>query len=317
MIDSTELSPGSQHAAVNTTPSPGKLLRRARESAGMHIGTLAVMLKVPVKKLEALESDRWDLLPDAVFVRALAASVCRTLKVDPTEVLEHLPVALPKLTPNSGGVNASYRTAPGPGAGVSLVSQLSRPLGLAVLALLLAALGLVFWPGLQAPPVGPGVPGGPMTKDAGIASPAPAIPIDSVAANTAASPASAPIVGDARSPDSTSTALSSPSVAVAAQEPATVPVESANSKAESQVLPDQTMVVFKTTGPSWVQVTDARGVVVLKKLMGAGESAAAAGVLPLAVLVGRVDATTVEIRGKPFDMTAVARDNVARFEVKP
>ena len=47
------------------------------------------------------------------------------------------------------------------------------------------------------------------------------------------------------------------------------------------------------------------------------ESAAAAGVLPLVVLVGRVDATTVEIRGKPFDMTAVTRDNVARFEVKP
>ena len=64
-------------------PSAGTLLRQAREAAGMHIGALSVSLKVPVKKLEALEADRLDLLPDAVFARALAASVCRTLKADP------------------------------------------------------------------------------------------------------------------------------------------------------------------------------------------------------------------------------------------
>ncbi len=317
MIDSTELSPGTQPAAVNTAPSPGKLLRRARESAGMHIGTLAVMLKVPVKKLEALESDRWDLLPDAVFIRALAASVCRTLKVDPAEVLEHLPVALPKLTPNGGGVNAPFRSVPGPGTGVSLTSQLSRPLGLAVLALMLGALGLVFWPGYQRAPSDPGVGGGPVAKDAGTSSPTPAPPTDSVAANTAASPASAPFVDAAGSRDSTSTTLSSPSLVVEAQSPVMVPVESPSSRSEPQVPPAETMVMFKTTGPSWVQVTDAKGAVVLRKLMGPGESATAAGVLPLAILVGRVDVTTVEIRGKPFDLATIARDNVARFEVKP
>ena len=53
----------------------GDMLRSARESRGMQIAALAVLLKVPVKKLEALESNRFDLLPDAVFVRALAASV--------------------------------------------------------------------------------------------------------------------------------------------------------------------------------------------------------------------------------------------------
>ena len=45
-------------------PCAGALLRQAREASGLHIAALAVLLKVPVKKLEALESDRLDLLPD-------------------------------------------------------------------------------------------------------------------------------------------------------------------------------------------------------------------------------------------------------------
>ena len=73
------------------SPSAGTLLRQAREASGLHIGALSVALKVPVKKLEALEADQHELLPDAVFTRALAASVCRTLKIDPGLVLSRLP----------------------------------------------------------------------------------------------------------------------------------------------------------------------------------------------------------------------------------
>jgi cytoskeleton protein RodZ len=48
----------------------GALLRDAREAAGLHIAALAVALKVPVAKLEALEADNFSALPDMVFVRA-------------------------------------------------------------------------------------------------------------------------------------------------------------------------------------------------------------------------------------------------------
>ena len=75
-------------------------------------------------------------------------------------------------------------------------------------------------------------------------------------------------------------------------------------------------VVFKAKGESWIQVTDARGGVPLRKLLAAGESAGASGPLPLAVTVGSVSATDVQVRGKPFDLAPVSRDNVARFEVK-
>jgi cytoskeleton protein RodZ len=38
--------------------------------------------------------------------------------------------------------------------------------------------------------------------------------------------------------------------------------------------------------------------------------------MPLAVVVGRADAIEVQVRGLAFDLTSVAKDNVARFEVK-
>jgi cytoskeleton protein RodZ len=76
------------------------------------------------------------------------------------------------------------------------------------------------------------------------------------------------------------------------------------------------IVVFRAKGPSWIQVTDATGIAVLKKELGDGETASAAGALPLAVVVGRADMTTVEVRGKPMDLAPLAKNNVARFEVK-
>jgi len=76
------------------------------------------------------------------------------------------------------------------------------------------------------------------------------------------------------------------------------------------------VVAFRTKGQSWVQVTDATGTVVFRKLMESGETAAVNGRLPLAITVGSVQATEVEVRGKPYNLAPVSKDNVARFEVK-
>jgi cytoskeleton protein RodZ len=87
------LQPDPARAAQGTLPSAGApiQLRQAREMAGLHVAVLASMLKVPVKKLEALEAGRFDQLPDLTFARALAQSVCRQLKVDPAPILAALP----------------------------------------------------------------------------------------------------------------------------------------------------------------------------------------------------------------------------------
>src|SRR5687768_11256537 len=92
----------------------GALLRAAREKQGLHIAALAAAIKVSPRKLDALENDRWSELPDATFTRALAQTVCRTLKIDAKPVLDLLPaVGGAALEHASVGLNTPFRERPG------------------------------------------------------------------------------------------------------------------------------------------------------------------------------------------------------------
>ena len=322
----------AQGAPVQAGPSAGTLLREAREAAGLHIAALAVSLKVPVRKLEALEADRLDLLPDAVFVRALASSVCRTLKMDPAPVLERLPqTAAPRLVRDSGGINTPFR-APSDGRNPSWFDQLSKPVFLAVFALLLGALVLIFLPSARQDDAA--APGKPEVTSAAVpASPvaapeaAPAVavvpaPVPAPTPAPAPAPASLPVPPPAAqptaviSPGSAATPAKtvSPTFSVAVSTPTVISPTAVVTPAVP--LPTTGIVVFKTQGESWVEVTDAKGVIAVRKTLAPGEVVGASGALPLAVVIGRANATRVEVRGRPFDLNAVAKDNVARFEVK-
>jgi cytoskeleton protein RodZ len=95
-------------------PTAGRLLREARERQGLHIAALAASIKVTQKKLELLEADRFDALPDATFTRALAQTVCRALKIDSAAVLRLLPPpAGHRLEQVGEGLNAPFRERPG------------------------------------------------------------------------------------------------------------------------------------------------------------------------------------------------------------
>ncbi|HEX2547534.1 MAG TPA: helix-turn-helix domain-containing protein [Ramlibacter sp.] len=343
----------------NATPvdgvTAGKLLREAREAAGLHLDTLAANLKVPPAKLDALENDRYDLLPDAVFVRGLASSVCRTLKLDPQPVLQRLPqTGQPRLMQDNERINAPFRS-PNDGPAPGLLDQLGRPVVLTVAALLLGALVLVFLPLVQRgietvaqasrqpdpvmPPPGAAVtlpeaapegsaapmPGNAASAALPAAMPAPAPgPAPTAAAVTPAPDANAvprttgPGEVQAGNPQLRASTSTSMAPAAAAPQPAAAaqPAASAAATAASGAPGARGVVVFRTRGPSWVQVTDATGTTVLRKLMEPGESAGVNGALPLTVTVGSAENTEVQVRGKPYNLAPVSRDNVARFEVK-
>lgn len=270
----------------------GMMLRNAREAAGLHVAALAVSMKIPVKKLEALEADRLDLLLDAVFVRAFAASVCRALKIDAAPILAKLPqISVPRLNVGSNGINAPFRVPGGPSA-MSAANFVSKPWMWAVVGLLLAALLLVFWPQSQTP------------EPAQSADQLPAVlfPTQNQSAATAA-PSESP--SDAIPKPSAPTSLLGEAVT-----PPQTQIVQEDSTANAQV------VVFKASGPSWVEVTDSKGVVQVRKTLSSGESLGVSGALPLSVIVGRADVIEVEVRGKALGIMPIAKDNVARFEVK-
>ena len=327
-------SSSSDVDALMAQISAGGLLKQAREAAGLHIAALAVALKVPVKKLEALESDRFDLLPDAVFVRALASSVCRTLKIDPAQVLQRLPqTSSPRLTYQGASINAPFR-APGDGPSPSIWTQISRPAVLAGLILLMGALVLIFFPALKTGVSGAksdalsGMADGEPVKVAAVP---PAFPAAVVRANDqadAAKPfaadrepappemaASSALLTPAQVSGVTSASPVTPASPARPSETVVQPIAAPGNPA-SAALTSTGIVVFSAKSDSWVEVTDSKGQVVLRRILNAGEVVGATGALPLAAIVGRADVTSVQVRGKAFDLSAVAKDNVARFEVR-
>ncbi len=328
-----------EDVAVASVPplSAGALLRQAREAAGMHVAALAVALKVPVSKLEALESDRYDQLPDAVFVRALASSVCRTLRIDPAPVLERLPqTQAPRLNPDDAGINTPFR-AQNERRNRLVSEHRFSPTLLAVPLLCLGALAIYLWPRFS-----PSVPepAAPLTSPGAVVqaapepepAPPPVVaqasegPAPPPAAATPAAPAPTPAptpVAPAAAPASVPAPTPAPPPASAsASAPAAVPAQPAPAASPAAavaapVAPSAASVLsFSASGSSWIKVTDANGQVTFQKTLSAGETASAGGVPPLTVVVGKVDATQVQVRGKAFDLQSVARDNVARFEVK-
>ena len=304
---------GAALEAASDGPTAGALLRQAREAQGLHVAALAVALKVPVRKVEALEDDRYDLMTDSVFVRGLAASVCRTLKIDPQPILARLPqTTAPRLVRDNDGINTPFR-APSDGPPVKWTGQVTKPVYLIVFALLLGAGVLVFVPvtlrdesakatGRFEPTPAPAEPAPPVVVPIA-AEPAPAlVAVASMPAPVAAkpelepAPAPAPVVAPAP--------VAASPAAVAAAPFSSAPAASG-------------VVVIRATGPSWVEITDAKGTVPVRKMLAAGESAVANGPLPIHVIVGRSDMTQVLVRGKPFDLKPFTRsDNLARFDVK-
>ncbi|MEO5677476.1 MAG: helix-turn-helix transcriptional regulator, partial [Usitatibacter sp.] len=138
---------GLEPASVGQGDSAGALLRAAREKRGLHIAALAASIKVSPRKLEALEADRHDELPDLTFTRALAQTVCRALKIDAEPVLAKLPLAgnLPKLARLGDGLNTRFREAPGR-RDPREFGLLRKPVFWATLVVLLGALVLALLP---------------------------------------------------------------------------------------------------------------------------------------------------------------------------
>ena len=137
------MEPTSEGLATQAATA-GAWLRNARQQRGLHIAALAVMLKVPQAKLEALEADRFDELPDATFARALATAMCRALKVDSAPVLAMLPRTRDREFDVRPGLNQPFRErGAGPIDG-GLLGLVARPVVWGPVLLLVAA-AAIYW----------------------------------------------------------------------------------------------------------------------------------------------------------------------------
>ena len=283
------------------------MLRAAREKQGLHIAALAAAIKVSPRKLDALENDRWHELPDATFTRALAQTVCRTLKVDARPVLDKLPPsASTTLEPREASLNEPFRDRPGREE-PSFASTAVRPMVWGAAVLMVAAVSVYFvpadlWSRFSVPAVATVPVAKPVVPAAAVPALAPpamdaAAVAAAVALPTATSATSAPVptvMGE--------TVFSAPPAEAAAA----LPVAAVASG----------LVQLRTTEASWIEVRDSRGTTLLSRTVLPGESVGLDGSLPIRMTIGNASATQLGFRGQTIDLAPRTRDNIARVELQ-
>ncbi len=313
--------------------SAGAMLREARERHGMHIAMLAAMMKITPAKLEALEADRYHELPDLAFVRALARTVCRTLKVDPDPVLAKLPrIAKPEgLVHTAVGLNTPFREGGGRHLDPQRWSWLRRPVFWATFLVLAGAALLAVAPPswlqkltgrlpASAPgsatvstPVGkpsavvtevlPGATGSAVPVVAPV--PAPVTPPTVVSVPVVTAPPGPLVRPDFMGPPRSETAA-----------PVIETVHAAPANADTVAAPAAGVLVIRAKAEGWVEVRDARGRALIARTFAAGETVGIDGTTPFKLRLGNAPQTDVRFRGEAVDLAARTKGVAARFELK-
>lgn len=306
---SDSLADGSQAGGGTNEPTAGSLLRQARQAQGLHIAALAASIKVSPRKLEMLEADRLDELPDATFARALAQTVCRTLKIDAEPVLARLPLPpqMNRLEHVTRGLNEPFRDRDGPADGFDWGVVL-RPVVWAPALLVLGSVAVYLIP--------PGTWRLPNLLPTGTSGSAPAAagPASAVVTTTLPPAASAPEPAVPAAADAAAPAASTVVETVHSAPPVSETVVAPAAVAAAAV--PKGALVLHATSESWIEVRDAEGQVLLSRSLLAGESVGLDGAMPLKLRIGNAEGTEVSFRGKPIELTPFVRDNVARLELK-
>ncbi|HEV8692187.1 MAG TPA: helix-turn-helix domain-containing protein [Ideonella sp.] len=297
-----------------SSDTAGAMLRAARQAQGLHIAALATMLKVPPRKLEALESDRYEELQGATFVRALAQAACRALKIDPTPVLDLLPdIDSGNLSQLERGLNAPFRERGARRESTEAPNATRAVLGV-VAVLLLGALAFLLVPKGWRLPGMSGLASAPASEAGSAAGVS-----ESITLPTLAQPPSSPPASDPALPSpSASLPAPAPAPQAANAEPAAkVPsVPSTAASAPAVTAADGHLLQLRARGPSWIEVVDGRSQVLLARTLAPGEAVGFDGALPMRVRIGNVAVTEMSFRGRVVDLAAQTRDNVARVELK-
>lgn len=269
--------------------SLGGMLRRAREAQGLTPAELARQLNLDVRLIEALEAENLAALPAPVYVRGYLRRLALNLALDEGALLrahQRLagttePAPLRSTPPIETMKSAHEDGRRWPWLAGVLV------LGVVALGFYGASLLPESWvesihepaASVTAPPA----PAATTTLPVPPSLPLPIEPPPPPAAN--AEPTPAPVVGEVTAPAPTA--------------PEPVPPAGLELRADK--------------AESWVQVKDAAGKVLFEGVLKPGSSRQLDGARPFQVVIGRAEAVTLSLDGKPVDLAPHGRPNGKAF----
>ncbi|MGL1832433.1 RodZ domain-containing protein [Rhodocyclaceae bacterium SMB388] len=325
------------------TPTVGRLLRRAREARGESLSDVAHALKLSQRQIEAMELERFDLLPGPAFVRGFVRNYARYVGMDADRLLDHLhggePTQAVRLSP------VTNATGDMPNGGRE--RKLMKPAMFVVSVLLFVLLtGWYFdWfrmsgdqsvapplagtdapaplvvsppaftplavppsmstiPSSEAPSVE--VPSSEASSSGALRSDTPAVVAD-IAADVAPSDGERAMVSEGQPIDE----AVEPSPASVAAVDGAVATEAPSQAAGVDGAAESTeagpiagsSLVFNLRGESWIQVRDAEGDALFTGTGAPGTTRTVQGKPPFAIVVGNAGMVSLEFDGVPVDLS--------------
>jgi cytoskeleton protein RodZ len=264
----------------------GAELQRAREARGLALSEVAQQLKFAPRQLEALEQDRFDLLPGGTFARGMVRNYARLLKIDPEPLVRS--IADRYEAPEANNLAARY-SQPVP------FSDSARRSTFVYLGLSLGVLALgagVAWQWYHE-----------RSKARSVARVAPA---SKVAAP--APPAELPVRAVEKK---TPPAAAAPKVE--AEKPALEKVADAKPPPMAKVAPGVHRLVIRCEEEAWIEVRDANDRALVSSLNPAGAERVVQARGPLTLVIGNAQHVRILRNDQPLDLAPYTRVETARL----
>jgi len=306
----TEPAPATPEAR----PSPGLMLRNAREQRQLSQGEVAARLNLRVSLIRDLELDRFDQKTASTFTRGYIKSYAKLLGIADEPIVAAYE-AMAERTPEYGHQMHSFSRRTSREASENRLRYASW------LAFIVLAVGMFAW-WWQQPAETP--------KTSNLADTMRLLDSSTESLATAVS-AAAPVSGAVVSSEALVSAAAAPLSAAVSASQAMAPATSATSAtplsadtsavvAAAEAVPatpsdasvaGELALSFKAD--CWLRVTDATGKVLLEGLKKAGAQQSLSGVPPYRLVVGAPQALSLSLAGEPVDMTRFKAGQVARF----
>jgi cytoskeleton protein RodZ len=78
----------------------------------------------------------------------------------------------------------------------------------------------------------------------------------------------------------------------------------------------EAVLIIRYEGPSWTEIRDSAGQMLISRLVGADSIEPFDGVPPFSIVIGNARAVTLLYRGQPVDLVPYTRLNVARLVLR-
>jgi len=303
-------TPSSHGTAMPAPPvalSAGAQLQRERERRGWSIEDVAGYLKFQTRQLVALERDDLAALPEIVITRGFMRQYARLLELDPEPLLASLHPPPGKMPPALKADKSLSR----PFADSRLVTPSPNRqwlFGGAMLIILIVAGALLTESGMFA-----------RLRSSATAT---VNRVETVAASGVETVASQQSTATQPTPSAVMpTAPAQPVEAAAAVPVMAEQVPPASVASAAPVEPSlkapidaDGRLAFRATAESWIEIRGAGGKVLFSGTLHSGDSRVIEGSGPYALTVGNPLGVSIEIRGRPVDLSRFG-SGVARFRV--